>query len=125
MRSVRLALSLAAALGFALGLAAQQRTPRRTWPTREGDFAISNFQFADGEVLPTLNLHYTTLGTLHKDAQGRADNAVLIIHGTGGTGHQFLSPIFADPLYGPGEPLDITTHYIVLPDEIGHGKSSK
>lgn len=106
-------------------LSAQQRLPRINWPTTEGDYVIHNFRFADGEVLPTLRLHYTTLGHLEKNAAGMATNAVLIIHGTGGTGHQFLSPIFADPLYGPGEPLDIRDHYIILPDLIGHGKSSK
>ncbi|HET9784342.1 MAG TPA: alpha/beta fold hydrolase [Terriglobales bacterium] len=109
---------------LAAGLAAQQPA-RPAWPTTEGDFTVANFHFTDGEVLPQLRLHYTTLGTLHKNAQGVADNAVLILHGTGGTGHQFLNPNFAGPLFGPGEPLDISRYYIILPDNIGHGKSSK
>src|SRR6185437_2925050 len=119
---------LVAAFACALPALAQRRGsrgPAQTWPTTEGDYVIPNFQFNDGETLPQLNLHYTTLGAPHKNAQGVVDNAVLIIHGTGGTGHQFLSPIFAGPLYGPGEPLDITKFYLILPDEIGHGKSSK
>ncbi|MGH9483360.1 MAG: alpha/beta fold hydrolase, partial [Terriglobales bacterium] len=114
-----------AAVLLATPVLAQQRPPAPQWPTTEGDFVVQNFQFADGETLPQLNLHYTTLGEPHRNAAGMVDNAVLIIHGTGGSGHQFLSPVFAGPLYGPGEPLDIASHYIILPDAIGHGKSSK
>src|SRR5438046_8365252 len=72
-----------------------------------------------------MRLHYTTLGNAVRDAQGRVTNAVLILHGTGGTGHQFLSPIFAGELFGPGQLLDAARYYIILPDGIGHGKSSK
>ncbi|MGH9394237.1 MAG: alpha/beta fold hydrolase, partial [Terriglobales bacterium] len=97
-----LALLVAASFICAGGASAQRRGrgPAVVWPTTEGDYAISNFQFSDGETLPRLNLHYTTLGAPRKNAAGVVDNAVLIIHGTGGTGHQFLSPIFAGPLYG-------------------------
>jgi len=101
--------------------AGQQAKPA----TAEGDFVVKNFQFRSGESLPDLRLHYTTLGKPARDAQGRVSNAVLILHGTGGTGHQFLSPIFAGELFGPGQLLDATRYYIVLPDGIGHGKSSK
>ena len=101
--------------------AGQQAAP----PTHEGDFVVKNFQFRSGESLAELRLHYTTLGKPARDAQGRVSNAVLILHGTGGTGHQFLSPIFAGELFGPGQLLDATRYYIVLPDGIGHGKSSK
>jgi len=93
--------------------------------TTEGDFAVKNFQFRSGETLPELRLHYTTLGKPAKNAQGRLTNAVLILHGTGGTGHQFLSPIFAGELFGPGQLLDAARYYIILPDGIGHGRSSK
>jgi len=93
--------------------------------TTEGDFVVKNFQFRSGETLPELRLHYTTLGKPTKNAQGRATNAVLILHGTGGTGYQFLSPIFAGELFGPGQLLDAARYYIILPDGIGHGKSSK
>jgi homoserine O-acetyltransferase len=101
--------------------AGQQASPATT----EGDFVVKNFQFRSGESLPELRLHYTTLGKPARDAEGRVRNAVLILHGTGGTGHQFLSAIFAGELFGPGQPLDAARYYIVLPDGIGHGKSSK
>jgi homoserine O-acetyltransferase/O-succinyltransferase len=91
----------------------------------EGDFVVHDFKFHSGESLPELRLHYTTLGKPARDAQGRVTNAVLILHGTGGTGHQFYAPQFAGELFGPGQLLDTTRYFIVLPDGIGHGKSSK
>jgi homoserine O-acetyltransferase/O-succinyltransferase len=93
--------------------------------TTEGDFVVHDFKFRSGETLPELRLHYATLGKPVHNAEGRVTNAVLILHGTGGTGHQFLIPIFAGELFGPGELLDATRYYIILPDGIGHGKSSK
>ncbi|PAX07389.1 alpha/beta fold hydrolase [Sphingomonas lenta] len=99
--------------------------PTRTWPTREGDHVIRDFRFRSGETLPELRMHYTTLGQPRRDARGEIVNAVMVLHGTGGTGKQFLSPQFADELYGPGQPLDITRYWIILPDNIGHGGSSK
>jgi homoserine O-acetyltransferase len=93
--------------------------------TTEGNYVVKNFQFRSGETLPELRLHYMTLGKPIKNTQGRVTNAVLILHGTGGTGHQFLAPIFADELFGPGQLLDAGRYYIILPDGIGHGKSSK
>jgi len=99
--------------------------PAKVWPTREGDVVLKDFRFRDGESLPQLKIHYTTLGSPHRNAAGRIDNAVMVLHGTGGDGKQFLRPQFADELYGPGEPLDIRKCYIILPDNIGHGKSSK
>src|SRR5581483_2949094 len=112
----RARMCLFALLGAA-SLAAQ--TPR------EGNYAISNFQFADGERLASLNLHYTTLGEPQRGAGGRISNAVLIMHGTGGSGKQFLSPQFRTVLFQPGQLLDATKYYIILPDDIGHGESSK
>jgi homoserine O-acetyltransferase len=92
----------------------------------EGDFTIRNFKFASGETLPELRLHYRTLGKPEKDAQGKTTNAVLIMHGTTGSGAQFVPrPEFADELFGKGQPLDATKFFIILPDGIGHGKSSK
>ena len=91
----------------------------------EGDFVIHNFQFHSGESLPELRLHYTTLGKPVKDAAGHTTNAVLILHGTGGTGQQFFAPQFAGVLFGPGQLLDASRYFIILPDGIGHGKSSK
>jgi homoserine O-acetyltransferase len=91
----------------------------------EGDFVVKNFKFHSGESLPELRLHYTTLGKPVRNAEGRVTNAVLILHGTGGAGSQFLQPIFASELFGPGQLLDVTRYFIILPDGIGHGKSSK
>jgi homoserine O-acetyltransferase len=92
---------------------------------QEGDFTIAGFEFRSGESLPELRIHYRTIGTLKRDANGRATNAVLIMHGTGGSGAQFLSPEFADVLFREGGALDASRYFIVLPDDIGHGKSSK
>jgi homoserine O-acetyltransferase len=91
----------------------------------EGDFTIQNFQFRSGETLAELRLHYMTLGQPKRDARGKVVNAVLILHGTGGSGKQFLSPQFRDVLFGPGQLLDTSKYYIILPDDIGHGGSSK
>ena len=90
-----------------------------------GDFIAKDFQFRDGEKLAELRLHYRTLGKPARDAAGHVTNAVMILHGTGGTGAQFLQPQFADELFGPGQLLDTAKYYIILPDGIGHGKSSK
>jgi homoserine O-acetyltransferase/O-succinyltransferase len=92
---------------------------------KEGDFAIRNFRFDSGETLPELRLHYRTLGVPRRDAAGVARNAVLVLHGTTGSGKQFMTENFAGVLFGPGQLLDAATHYIVLPDGIGHGESSK
>jgi homoserine O-acetyltransferase/O-succinyltransferase len=96
-----------------------------TWAAREADFVVRDFRFRSGERLNTLRLHYRTLGQPHRDARGEIDNAVMVIHGTGGSGTQFLQSQFADELYGPGQPLDIRRYWIILPDTIGHGGSSK
>src|SRR4051794_20193884 len=91
----------------------------------EADYDARDFHFKSGETLSQLRLHYTTLGKLERDSTGKATNAVLILHGTGGSGHQFLAPQFADVLFGPGQLLDTNRYFIILPDNIGHGKSSK
>ncbi|HXG55919.1 MAG TPA: alpha/beta fold hydrolase [Vicinamibacterales bacterium] len=91
----------------------------------EGDFVIRNFTFTSGESLPELRMHYRTYGTPRRDAQGIVRNAVLIMHGTGGTGGQFSGRGFAGELFGPGQPLAATRYFIILPDDIGHGRSSK
>ena len=107
---------MSAVLGLLLALTAQ-------WDS--ASFVIRDFRFASGETLPELRLHYLTLGRPRRDAAGVVRNAVLILHGTGGSGSQFLSPLFAGELYGPRQPLDTASHYIILPDDIGHGRSSK
>ena len=91
----------------------------------EGDYAIRDFKFASGEMLPELRIHYRTLGQPQKNAQGQTSNAVLIMHGTTGSGAQFIRPEFAGELFGKDQPLDATKFFIVFPDGIGHGKSSK
>jgi homoserine O-acetyltransferase/O-succinyltransferase len=91
----------------------------------EGDYVVPNFRFASGETLPELRLHYTTLGKPHRDAHGRVNNAILILHGTGGSGRSFLVDRFAGVLFGKGQLLDANRYYIILPDGIGHGASSR
>jgi len=106
-------------------VATSAQAPATEWPTQDGAYIIKNFRFGSGESLPELKLHYLTLGKPHKDAQGHTDNAVLLLHGTGGSAHSLLSPVFANVLFGPGQPLDITRFFIIFPDDIGHGQSSK
>ncbi len=110
---------LALALSVTTAIAADYPAPT------EGDYTIRDFKFTSGETLPELKIHYRTLGKLERNAQGKAKNAVLITHGTTGSGAQFVRPEFAGELFGKGQPLDATKFFIVLPDGIGHGKSSK
>jgi len=91
----------------------------------EGDYTIRDFKFISAETLLELRLHYRTLGKPQKDTDGKTTNAILIMHGTTGSGAQFIRPEFAGELFGKDQPLDATKHFIVLPDGIGHGKSSK
>ena len=90
-----------------------------------GDFILRDFRFSTGEVLPELKLHYFTLGRPQRDAHGRMLNAVLLLHGTSGRGAGFLSESFAGELFGNGQPLDADRWFIIVPDAIGHGQSSK
>src|SRR5881396_3438330 len=94
-------------------------------PPTESDYTIRDFRFTSGETLPELRLHYRTLGKPEKDSEGKTTNAVVIMHGTTGSGAQFIRPEFAGELFGKDQPLDATKFFIVLPDGIGHGKSSK
>lgn len=86
---------------------------------------VPDFTFNDGKSVPGLKLHYLTLGTPHRDSRGEIDNAVLLLHGSGGEGSNFLIPSFADPLFSPGKPLDAAKYFLIMPDSVGHGKSSK
>ena len=97
----------------------------QAWPTKDGAVVLSNFKFGTGETLPQLKLHYLTLGSPHLNAAGHVDNAILLLHGTGGNAYSLLNPIFSNVLFGPGAPLDITKYFLILPDDIGHGQSSK
>lgn len=92
---------------------------------RAGDFVLNDFAFNCGDVLPELRLHYRTLGELRRDERGRASNAILLLHGTTGSGAQFLRESFADELFQPGQLLAAEERFIILPDGIGHGLSSK
>ena len=105
--------------------AAAPPPPTTQWLTQDHTFDIPNFHFQSGETLPTLHLHYLTLGTPHRDPRGHTDNAILLLHGTGGDAHSLLNPVFSDVLFGPGQPFDITKYFLILPDDIGHGDSSK
>ena len=91
----------------------------------EADFVVRDFRFGSGETLPSMNVHYRTIGTPQRDASGVVRNAVMILHGTGGTGGAFTSQTFGGELFGAGQVLDATRYFIILPDGIGHGKSSK
>jgi homoserine O-acetyltransferase/O-succinyltransferase len=109
-----------------LSLATFRATFAADYPApTEGDYTIRDFKLASGEALPELRVHYRTLGKIDKDAQGKVTNAILIMHGTTGSGAQFIRPEFAGELFGKDQPLDATKFLIVLPDGIGHGKSSK
>jgi homoserine O-acetyltransferase len=112
-----------AALSIALAATVAAAAPAAR--AAEGDFVVRDFRFTSGETLPELRLHYLTFGTPRRDPGGKVVNAVLILHGTGGSGRQFLAKQFADELYGAGQPLDTTRFYVILPDGIGHGRSSK
>jgi homoserine O-acetyltransferase len=90
-----------------------------------GDFPIKNFAFSGGDKLPEVKVHYTTYGTAKRDAAGHITNAVLIMHGTTGSGSQFFKKQFVEPLFGPGQALDLTRYYVVIPDDLGHGGSTK
>jgi homoserine O-acetyltransferase len=92
---------------------------------QSGNFVVQDFQFKSGERLREVKLHYYTLGTPRKDASGKVRNAVLILHGTGGSGRQFLTPTFAGMLFAPGQILDAAKYFLILPDNVGHGDSSK
>jgi homoserine O-acetyltransferase/O-succinyltransferase len=95
------------------------------WPVTQGVVDLKNFKFGTGEVLPVLHLHYQTLGKPHHNAAGHTDNAVLLLHGTGGDANSLMNPVFSNVLFGPGALLDINKYFLILPDDIGHGKSSK
>ncbi|GFE90065.1 alpha/beta fold hydrolase [Steroidobacter agaridevorans] len=118
---IRVGLLLLLSLSVLPGAWAQTSFPAPV----EGDVVVKNFRFESNEVLPELRLHYRTVGKLERDAQGKAKNAVLVMHGTGGSGAQFLRADFSERLFRAGGVLDATKYFIVLPDGIGHGKSSK
>ncbi len=114
-----------AAILLALGFGSTDAKEVAPLRTSDGYYVLHDFHFASGEVLPELRIHYTALGKARKDARGHVTNAVLIMHGTGGSGNNFLNDRFSAKLFQPGQLLDADKYYIILPDAIGHGKSSK
>jgi homoserine O-acetyltransferase len=110
-------------ISFAAVLGARQ--PSSPTTPKEGDYVSADFHFKSGETMPGVRIHYATLGTPARNTSGRVTNAVLLLHGTSGSGRQFLAPQFAGVLFGPGQLLDVTRYYVILPDNIGQGKSSK
>jgi len=116
-----LAAAALAAAWPALALSAPLTYPGET----EGDFVVEDFRFQDGETLPSLRLHYTTLGMPRHDAAGEVDNAVLLLHGTSSTSKQYFGPTMGPELFGPGQPLDASRYYVIIPDGLGRGGSSK
>src|SRR5271170_5334752 len=105
--------------------ATAQNSQASKWPTKDNLYVIHDFRFGSGETIPELILHYLTLGQPHRGADGHVDNAILLLHGTGGDRRTLLNPVFSDVLFGPGQPFDITKYFLILPDDIGHGDSSK
>ncbi|WP_327196716.1 hypothetical protein [Sphingomonas sp. Leaf231] len=95
------------------------------WPARDAWFVLRDVRFRSGETLSEVRISYTTVGQPHRDARGQIDDAVMILHVAGGAGRHFINPVFAYGLYGPGQPLGIARYWIIFPDDIGHGKSSK
>src|SRR5437588_5596812 len=118
-----LVLLMNASIGW--GQDAPQTAPAPGLQPAEGDYIARDFTFKSGEKLAQLRLHYTTLGQAARDAAGRVTNAVMIMHGTGGSGRPFLAAGFGGVLFGKGQLLDAARYFIILPDAIGHGKSSK
>ena len=125
-RVLRLAaVLLAASAGLAIAQVPKPHYAPTHWPIHDGVYHIHDFRFGTGETLADLRLHYVTLGKPRRDAAGHTVNAVLLIHGTSGDAHSLLDPVFSDVLFGPAQPLDINKYFIILPDLIGHGESSR
>jgi homoserine O-acetyltransferase len=122
---MRLTSALCALILSSLGLAALPMAAQALPPAKEGDFVLKDFHFNSGETLPELRIHYTTLGEPRRDAKGHVVNAVLMLHGTGGSGTSMIGGEFEKILFKPGGQLDPAKYYLIFPDGIGHGKSSK
>jgi homoserine O-acetyltransferase len=122
------ALFFTAAMSIAAPALAQEAGTKvnTNWPNyAEGDYDIKDYRFVSGETLPEVKLHYRTLGTAMRNAQGEIVNGVLLLQGNTGTGANWLRPTLADELFKPGQPLDAGKYFIVIPDALGRGGSSK
>ncbi len=134
-RTALLGLGALGLAGMAIRAAAQQAPsapaaaqPQRApspWKVTEADYAVPDFTFHTGETMAKMNVHYATLGTPKKDAQGHVTNAIMLLHGTGGTGRGMASAAFGNEVFEPGQVFDITKFFIVMPDGMGHGGSAK
>jgi homoserine O-acetyltransferase/O-succinyltransferase len=125
--SVR-ALIVTVFLAAALQAQAQEATnkPDTNWPGyQESDYIVSNYRFTSGENLPEVKLHYRTIGAAKRNSRGEVDNAVLLLQGNTGTGANWFRPSLANELFKPGQPLDAAKYYIIMPDALGRGGSSK
>src|SRR5262245_5880562 len=117
---------LSAASLVACLVSAPAAMAQTTWPNlQEGDYVIKDFRFASGETIAELKVHYRTLGTAQRNAAGEIVNGVVLLHGTSGSGADWLRPSLGNELFGAGQPLDAGKYFIVLPDGIGRGGSSK
>lgn len=122
----RLLCALGAAAAAALGSVALAAPAPPSYPgQKDGDFVVKDFHFQGGETLPEVRLHYTTLGTPQRDAKGKIANAVLLLHGTSSTSKQWFGPTMGPELFAPGQPLDASRYYVILPDGLGRGGSTK
>jgi homoserine O-acetyltransferase len=124
LRTLISACAISAAFCIVADGAGAAPAPQLTRPL-EGDFVLHDFHFASGETLPEVRMHYTFFGRPHKDPSGRVNNAVLIMHGTGGSGRSLVNDRFSGVLFQKGQLLDADKYFILLPDDIGHGNSSK
>jgi homoserine O-acetyltransferase len=120
-----LALAPLAALAAAQTMSMTQPKATPKYEGKPGDYIAQDFHFGTGETLPQMKLHYLTLGEPHRNAAGHVDNAVLLLHGTGGDAKTLFNPVFSTVLFGPGQPLDISKYYLIFPDDIGQGVSAK
>src|SRR5690242_4573284 len=115
-----------AIIAAAASLLTSHAMAQTSWPNqRDANFTIRDFRFGDGETMPELRLHYMTLGTAKRNAQGEITNGIVLLHGTSGSGQNWLLPTLAGELFGKGQPLDASENFIIIPDSIGVGGSSK